>query len=174
MSQLQKEIKILILHLSQDDPKKCTALKMARLGKARLLKKESEVRKGVVLNPFSKKALSREDRDFALSTSLIAVDCSWEEAEKVFPRFKGNFRNRALPFVVAANPVNFGKAFKLTTLEAVVAALYILGNKEQAREVANIYNWANYFLVLNREPLEHYASAKTSEEVVKAQMEYID
>ncbi len=171
---LQKKIKVIILHLSQDDPKKCTARKMAKLGKARLESKINNIEKGVVLNPFSKKALSREEREFALEAGIIAVDCSWNEADDVFPRFKGNFRNRSLPFLVAANPVNFGKAFKLTSLEAVAASLYILGNREQARDVSNIYNWALHFLEFNKEPLEDYASAETSAEVVARQLEYVE
>jgi len=170
----QKKIKVVILHLSQDDPKKCSARKMARLGKARLETRINNIKKGIVLNPFSKKALSREDREFALEAGLIVVDCSWKEAEGVFPKFKGNFRNRSLPFLVAANPVNFGKAFKLTSLEAVAASLFILGNKKQARDVANIYNWALHFLELNKDPLEDYASAETSAEVVARQLEYVE
>jgi len=170
----QKKIKLIILHLSQDDPKKCTARKMAKLGKARLEDRFNNIKKGVILNPYSKKALSREDREFALEAGVIIVDCSWAEADEVFPRFKGNFRNRSLPFLVAANPVKFGRPFQLSTLEAAAAALYILGNKEQARDVSNIHNWALHFLELNRDPLEDYAAAGTSAEVVERQLEYVE
>ena len=46
---------------------------------------------------------------------------------------------RALPFLVASNPVNYGKPFKLTSLEAFSAALFILGEVEYAKELLNIY-----------------------------------
>jgi pre-rRNA-processing protein TSR3 len=169
-----RKIKVTILHMSQDDPKKCTARKMAKLGKARLESRQKNIPRGVVLNPFSKKSLSIEDREFALEAGLIVVDCSWAQADDVFPRFKGNFRNRSLPFLVAANPVNFGHPLKLSSLEAVVASLYILGNREQAHDTANMYNWALNFIELNKEPLEDYATAESSAQVVERQMEYLE
>ncbi len=169
-----RKIKITILHLSQDDPKKCTARKMAKTGRARLEDRIKNIKQGVILNPFSKKAVSREDLEFAQKAGIIVVDCSWAQARDVFPRFKGNFRNRSLPFLVAANPVNFGKPLKLSSLEAAAAAIYIMGNKDQAWDVCNIYNWALNFLELNHDPLEDYAAAETSAEVVERQLEYVD
>ena len=81
--------------------------------------------------------------------------------------------SRALPFIVAANPVNYGKPFKLTTLEAFAAALYILGDVEQAKEIMNIYKWGPHFLELNHEPLDEYRMAKNSEEVITIMKRYI-
>ena len=40
--------------------------------------------------------------------------------------------------------------------------------------MANIYNWALHFLELNKDPLEDYASAETSAEVVARQLEYVE
>ena len=40
----------------------------------------------------------KEDLEFAQEAGIVVVDCSWAEADIVFPRFKGNFRNRSLPF----------------------------------------------------------------------------
>ena len=81
--------------------------------------------------------------------------------------------SRALPFLVAANPVNYGKPFKLTTLEAFASALYIIGEKEHAKDILNIYKWAPHFLELNYQPLEEYRKAKNSQEVIKIMNEYI-
>ena len=77
--------------------------------------------------------------------------------------------SRALPYLLASNPLNFGKPFKLSTLEAFAAALFILGFFKQCEKILNIYNWGSNFLVLNKEPLELYSSAMNSSEVVESQ-----
>ncbi len=76
----------------------------------------------LVLSPFAEKALSPQTKG---TRGLAALDCSWAHAEEVFARVK--LQDRALPFLVAANPVNFGKPFKLSTVEALAAGLVILG-----------------------------------------------
>jgi pre-rRNA-processing protein TSR3 len=122
----------------------------------------------LVLSPFSEKALSPEDKS---APRLAALDCSWAHAEEVFQRLSLN--ERALPFLVAANPVNFGKPFKLSTVEALAAALVILGMSQQAELILSKFSWGHVFLELNREPLAEYASAKDSSEVVKIQACYL-
>jgi pre-rRNA-processing protein TSR3 len=105
---------------------------------------------------------------------VVALDCSWEEVERVFPILqRRRLQHRALPFLLAANPVNFGRPFKLSTVEAFAAALYILGEKEQASLILNKFKWGNTFLDLNLEPLERYSEAENSTEVVKIQQNYI-
>ncbi len=81
--------------------------------------------------------------------------------------------HRALPFLLAANAVNFGRPFKLSTVEAFAAALYILGEKEQAALILNKFKWGPIFLELNREPLERYSKSRDSTEVVRIQGEYL-
>jgi pre-rRNA-processing protein TSR3 len=80
---------------------------------------------------------------------------------------------RALPFLVAANPVNFGKPCKLSSVEALAAALYILGEKERAGELLSKVSWGVRFLEVNREPLDLYASAKDSSDVIRIQGDYL-
>ncbi len=75
--------------------------------------------------------------------------------------------SRALPFVVAANPVNYGKPFKLTTLEAFAAALYILDDVETAEKILICINGDLTFLDLNKEPLEDYRKAENSSQVIE-------
>jgi pre-rRNA-processing protein TSR3 len=161
-------MKLVIYHADQCDPKKCTGKKLARFGLVRLTKRVNDLRPYLVLSPFSEKALSPEDKD---THGLAALDCSWAHAEEVFQRL--SLKERALPYLVAANPVNFGKPFKLSTVEALAAALVILGLPDQAVEILSKFSWGHVFLELNREPLAEYASAKDSAEVVRIQEGYL-
>jgi pre-rRNA-processing protein TSR3 len=161
-------MELLIYHANQCDPKKCTGRKLARFKLARLTKRMNELRRCLVLSPFAEKALSQEDRG---ERCLAALDCSWAQAEEVFAR--QNLKIRALPFLVAANPVNFGKPFQLSTVEALAAALVIMGEPQRAEEILAKFSWGHVFLELNREPLQEYAAAVDSSEVVRIQMEYL-
>lgn len=167
-------IKLLVYHANEDDPKKCTAKKLFRFG---FVKLETSIRKiphdMILLNPFAEKSLSREDLNIAKHTGILAVDCSWENAENSFEYLDKRNHSRALPFVLAANPVNYGKPFKLTTLEAFAATLYILGDTKHASNLLKIYTWGQNFLVLNKEPLDDYRKAKNSTEIIKIMKQYI-
>lgn len=168
-------IDIVVYHLGQDDPKKNTALRLARAGKVRLVDRPEKCPdQAVLLNPFAKKALSREDLPAMQRHGLLALDCSWAQAEEAFPSLLGRTKSRALPFLVAANPVNWGKPLRLTTAEAIGAALHIVGEARMARDVLSAVPFGDGFLELNRNPLEDYARCATSEEIVKAQDAYLD
>ncbi len=161
-------MELLIYHADQCDPKKCSGRKLARFSLARLTRNINSLKPFLVLSPFSEKALSPEDRG---TKGLAALDCSWAHAEEVFARFRLN--ERALPFLVAANPVNFGKPFKLSTVEALAAGLVILGEPKRAEMILSKFSWGHVFLELNREPLQEYAAARDSAEVVRIQMAYL-
>jgi len=152
-----------------DDPEKCTARTLARFDMAELHRSNRATPRGVVLNPHAEQALSPAD---AGHDNLIALDCSWETAERAMFQVRGD--HRALPFLVAGNPVNYGNPFKLNTAEAFAAALHILGHPEHAEEVMSKFRWGHTFLELNEEPLRRYADAEDSSEVVAIQQEYLD
>jgi pre-rRNA-processing protein TSR3 len=101
------------------------------------------------------------------------VDCSWENAENSFDYLDKRNHSRALPFLVAANPINYGKPFKLTTLEAFAAALYIFDDIEMSKKILNLYKWGKNFFILNKEPLEDYRKAKNSKEIIEIINQYI-
>lgn len=167
-------LRLLVYHVSQDDPKKNTARKLARFGLCELLDKVSQVPRGaILLDPFAERALSKEDADVASKRGLIALDCSWKHAEAVFPEVRARTEPRALPWLVAANPVNWGKAFQLSTAEALASAAFILGDEQQARFMMSKFGWGEGFLALNANPLRDYAAAKTSREVVQQMKEYL-
>jgi len=154
-----------------DDPEKCTARKLARFDLAELHRSDRATPAGVVLNPHADRALSPADRPSA-ERALVALDCSWESAGE--KQFTIDGDHRALPYLVAANPVNFGKPMQLTTVEAFASALVILGDPDHAERILAKFTWGETFLELNEEPLERYANCGDSAEVVEIQQEYLD
>ncbi len=161
------DVPLFALDLEQCDPKRCTTRKLARF---RLLAMHPRVhqlpRGAIVLSPESGTAFSPADRLAAETEGLGVIDTSWKRAE--FPKLADQTL-RALPYLLAANPVNYGKPFVLSGVEALAAALAILGHDDQARRILAKFAWGEQFLILNREPLAEYAKAKTSAEVVAAQ-----
>lgn len=167
-------IRLRILHAAQDDPKRCTARKLARFGLAELTESPRRVGRGMVLlDPEAERALSPADRDAALARGLLALDCSWKRVEASFGAARPGNGPRALPFLVAANPVNYGKPLMLSTAEALAAALRILGEPEQARATLAKFGWGEQFLTLNAEPLAAYAACRDSRDVVAVQEEFL-
>jgi pre-rRNA-processing protein TSR3 len=166
---VEQSPRLTIYHANQCDPKRCTGLRLKRRGLARLVTKTRFLpKRAVVLNPYSEIAFSPADRKRVEDFGLVALDCSWEHAEKVLLKHvKGT--SRCLPILIAGNPVNFGKATKLTTAEALAAALYIAGFKPEAAALLSIFTWGHTFLELNHALLENYASAQDSTEIIKMQ-----
>ncbi len=163
-----------------DDPEKCTARKLARFDLATLHRSTRVVPPGVVLDPFADRALSPADRESSepansvpdgQSDRLIALDCSWETAEREAFDLEGS--HRSLPFLVAANPINYGTPFQLTTVEAFAGALAILGERAQAERILSKFSWGHTFLELNEEPLRRYADCVDSAAVLAVQDDYM-
>ncbi|WP_290818411.1 DUF367 family protein [Halovivax sp.] len=159
-----------VYYEGDDDPEKCTARRLEKFDRAILHRRMKAVPYGVVLNPHAERALSPADRDAALDT-LVALDCSWESAEAAAFSMPGE--HRALPFLVAANPVNFGRPFTLTTAEALAAGLWILGEPDAAERLLEPFRWGETFLELNEEPLRRYAACEDSTDVVAVQDDYL-
>ena len=171
---MKKPVLLVVYHAGQDDPRKCTAKKLHRFGFATLQKNVRRVPShAILLNPFAEKSLSCEDIMVAQRYGLVALDCSWKTAEQTFQSLESRMMARALPFLLAANPVNYGKPYQLSTLEAFAAALYILDEVAQATVILGIYTWGHRFLELNKEPLEEYRQAHSSAEVIQIMNKYI-
>ena len=159
-----------VYYEGDDDPKKCTARRLEKFDKATLYRRMEQVPYGVVLNPHAERALSPADAEAGLGT-LVALDCSWESAEAA--SFRMNGVHRALPFLVAANPVNYGRPFQLTTVEALAAACCIFDEYETAEDLLEPFRWGETFLTLNEEPLRRYSECTDSSEIVAVQDDYL-
>jgi len=151
------------------DPRKCTVKKLEKAGFLKIFNKISQIpRNTLLLDPTADQALSPADR---YVKSITVLDCSWVVLDT------GKVRSwrirRALPFLIAANPVNFGKPCVLSSVEALAAALYIIGEEDRATELLSKVSWGIRFLEVNKEPLDLYRNAKDSIEVIKIQELYI-
>jgi pre-rRNA-processing protein TSR3 len=167
-------VELHVRYEGDDDPDKCTARRLARFDLAALHRATRSTPSGIVLNPFVERALSPADRagTGVRHDRLVALDCSWATAEREAFDLEGI--HRSLPFLVAANPVNYGTPFELTTIEALAGALVILGERDQADEILGTVNWGHTFLALNAEPLERYGACADSGEVVAVQDDYLE
>ena len=168
-------MRIIVYHAGQCDPKKCTALKLKRHGLIEIVKRVKLIPRGaIVLNPLAEKAFSPADKSRIERYGLAALDCSWEKAQKTLESsLKMRRYSRCLPYLIAANPVNYGIPTKLSTVEALSAALYILNFKEQAVKLLSIFKWGREFLRLNGSFLERYSKAKDSKDILLFQSEFM-
>ena len=167
------------LWLAQDDPKKNTAVLASKRGDIMLHKTiKSLPRRGIILEPLCGKVFGPEDHELLLERggAIVGLDCSWAQIESSVETVmrRTRLQPRMLPLLLAANPVNWGKPGRLTTAEALAAVLYLAGQGEQARQVLGAFRWGQRFFELNQEPLDAYAAARSSSELVDLQFEFFD
>lgn len=151
--------KLYCYHANQCDTKKCTSKKLARFELIKILPALKRIPyRSIVLDPTSEIILTPADEKY-LGKGLVVLDYSWKKVglgAGDFPRLPRR-EKRALPFLVAANPVNYGRPNKLSSVEALAAALVILGEQEMAEELLGKFKWGPVFLEINKERLEEYS-----------------
>ncbi|MCP4761474.1 MAG: DUF367 family protein [archaeon] len=142
------KIKIFAVCHYQDDPKKNTALKLKKFNLVKVVKKLRFVpRKSIILDPFADKVINLEDRKEIKLYGLTVIDCSWNKINSVF---KTKYKTgRRLPRLIAANSINYGRWEKLSSVEALAAALYLTGYKNEAEELLSKFTWGPTFYNLN-------------------------
>ena len=162
-------MKLYVCLLKQDDPRKCTARRLALKGYVTAIYSLRRLPSSVlVLDPFASILISPQD---AKTRSLGAIDCSWISVRTTFrQRIRG--RQRRLPLLLAGNPTNYGKRGKLSTAEALAAALEIMGYKIFAQKIVGLFGWGKTFFDLNSEPLAEYSRATGEEEIKRIEQEF--
>ena len=167
-----------VIHLNQDDPRKCTARALERRGHAILhYDAKYSPKRGVLLDPNSGVLLGPDDRVLMdRGAAIVALDCSWKQLNESLSEISriNSLNHRTLPMVLAANPVSWGKPGRLSTAEALCVSLILLGRWEQARSIIRPFGFGDQFLSLNHEPLKAYSLARTNSELAQMQWEFFD
>ncbi|XP_067935324.1 18S rRNA aminocarboxypropyltransferase-like [Watersipora subatra] len=154
------------------DPKKCTGRKLYRLRKVKILRLTDRF-KGIVLTPIGSQCVSPADEGIIREHGVAVVDCSWAKLEETpFSKMKIT-QPRLLPYLVATNPVNYGKPCKLSCVEALAATLSVAGIGEYGEQLMNCFKWGHAFYSVNEELLALYSSCSNSSQVVEAQNKYL-
>ncbi|XP_058124780.1 18S rRNA aminocarboxypropyltransferase [Anopheles ziemanni] len=159
--------------LKHCDPKKCSGRKLARHGLIKTLRLGQKF-PGLVLTPVGTNCVSPQDREVIKTSGIAVVDCSWARLDET-PFNKMRSPNpRLLPFLVAANPINYGKPCKLSCVEAIAASMYITGYKQEALWYLNKFSWGHAFIELNQSLLDQYAGCSNSAEILEVQRKYLE
>ena len=160
-------VNLKVLMLKQDDPRKCSAAKLVKFNLAKPVTRTTS--RTLILNPFSNKILLKSDKK--LVHSITGIDCSWNLAVPAFQKpFSGI--SRKLPPLLAGNPINYSKLNKLATVEALAAAVYILGESDLAHTLLQKFKWGTTFFELNKNLLQDYSKAQSESEILEICNEY--
>ncbi|KAJ3673767.1 hypothetical protein LUZ60_005759 [Juncus effusus] len=162
------KIQLAMWDFGQCDAKKCTGRKLARFGLLKELRVTNSFG-GVVLSPVGKQCVSKEDGELIKRRGLAVVDCSWARLNDVpFIKLRCG-APRLLPWLVAANPVNYGRPCELSCVEALSAALIICGEEEMGQFILSKFKWGHSFLSLNKELLKAYSQCENGSEMITVQ-----
>ncbi|TFG17272.1 MAG: DUF367 family protein [Promethearchaeota archaeon] len=136
------------IHFNECDPKKCTAIKLKKFGLISFISHTSnKYREAIFLTPIALKTISNDDREIVRKKGLVVLDCSWKHL--IEEKQVAYLNKRKLPPLIAANPVNYGKWEKLSSVEALAASLYITGFDNLADLLLSKFNWGLQFKILN-------------------------
>lgn len=161
--------------LGHCDPKRCSGKRLLRQGLMRELAPGVRFG-GVVVTPNGRHVVSPADRPAVETLGAAVVECSWARvAEVQWARFGGTSPNqRLLPYLVAANPVNYGRPWRLNCAEALAACFAIVGHRDWAEEVLAPFGYGEAFLDINAELLERYAACEDEAGVKRCEEQWME
>lgn len=150
------------------DPKRCSGKKLSRLGLIKDLRVGQRFR-GIVVTPKGTAPVSPADRAIVDEAGVAVVECSWARLDEVpFAKIRSP-NERLLPYLIATNPVNYGKPWRLNCVEALAAAFYIVGYDNVAERLLEKFSWGHTFWSVNGDLIKRYQTCQTSEDVIRMQ-----
>uniref|UniRef100_UPI00358EB37D 18S rRNA aminocarboxypropyltransferase isoform X2 n=1 Tax=Myxine glutinosa TaxID=7769 RepID=UPI00358EB37D len=159
--------------LKQCDRRRCTGRKLLSKGFVRKLQLGQRW-PGLVLTPIATNYVTPCDRDVVKQRGVATIDCSWARVgESPIARFRCGHA-RLLPLLLAANPVNYGRPWRLSCVEAYAATLCITGFEKGALELLQKFKWGKAFLELNYTLLKDYASCTDEQAVIDVQQRWLE
>lgn len=165
--------RVSLWEFGQNDAKRDSGSKLVRLGLASA-QRVGRGFNGIVLSSESSIVISPSDAEIIAKFGLAAINCSWNRLDEIPFSSVGKKRlHRKLPFLVAANPVNYGRPFKLNTAEALAAALVIVNAGDDPHILLEPFQYGLEFLRLNADVLQAYAAANNVDGVVAAETAFL-
>ena len=79
-----------------------------------------------------------------------------------------------MPYLVAANSVNYGRPWRLNCVEALAACFMICGHEDWAREALRHFTYGQEFLDINSQLFKRYAACSSEEEIKAAEEKWLD
>lgn len=159
--------------LGHCDAKRCSGKRLMRLGLMRELH-VGQKHAGVVVSPNAKILCSPADKGLLEQYGAAVVEASWNRISEVpFSRIGGP-NLRLLPYLIAANPTNYGRPWRLNCVEALAACFYICGRSDWAESVLSTFSYGQAFLDINEGVLKRYAACQNEEEVKKAEEAWLE
>lgn len=165
-------VKLAMWDFDHCDPKRCSGKKLERLGLIRSLKVGQKFQ-GIVVSPNGKGVVCPDDLAIVEECGAAVVECSWARLEEVPFSKIGGKHERLLPYLVAANQVNYGRPWRLNCVEALAACFAIVGRTDLAAELLSNFSWGLGFLELNKELLELYQQCTDSDSVKAAEEKWL-
>jgi pre-rRNA-processing protein TSR3 len=159
--------------LGHCDPKRCSGKKLMKLGLMRELH-VGQRHNGVIITPNGKTVVSPADREVLDIYGAAVVECSWARMKEIQWGKVGGRCERLLPYLVAANSVNYGKPWRLNCAEALAAAFYICGHPDWAEQILEPFSYGSAFLEINSSLLRKYAACSDAAEVKKTEKEWME
>ena len=154
--------------LNHCDAKRCSGKRLMRLGLMRELH-VGQKHPGIVVSPKAKTIISPADRELLEQYGAAVVEASWKRIEEVPWSRIGGAHQRLLPYLIAANPTNYGRPWRLNCVEALAACFAICGRPEWAEEILSTFSYGAAFLEINEAVLKRYAACKDEEGVKRAE-----